>query len=271
MIRLNVSDLPEFLRPPVVEVVLAVQAAGAAFSEPRFDGAWSDILSRFPNIRAQPALPPIREEFGPPAVGAFSALQLFALPGMLYVLSSDDGRRLVQVQPDRIAVNWRKAQADDEYPRYRVLVDEFERTLLLLSTAAPNGDGARYDWVEVTYVNHVETAEATDAHRFPGRVLVGLEPVTSPAPLLALDDYQFACRYVIGDGEAEPLGRLNVQATTAIRNADGQPIVVLTLTARVRVADGHVRGALDRAHEAIVRSFRAVTPADMHEAWGIVR
>lgn len=262
-------DLPDFASPPLVEVVLAAQTVGPAFVAPRVGPVWSDLLARYPRLDVGSALPPIREEFGFLPGADFPGFALLGAPDSRYLLASDDERRLVQIQQDRVALNWRRVDAGDAYPRYSSLVSEFDALLASLASAPDADHSAKVDWVEVTYVNHIESAQGLALHQSPFLTLSEFQSVPIRATGLESEDFQVDRRFVITN-DAKPVGRLRMHASTAIRNADARPIVVLTLTSRVESEVSGYRVAMDRAHESIVQAFGDLTAPSMHPLWGRV-
>ena len=110
-------DLPEFEKPPVVEVVLGIQ-----FSELRryrtFHAGllWGEKFRKagFPKCVERPSLDPAFETFGAPGRNE-SRLQLIQMPGpevpRLWFINHDE-TELVQIQSDRFLHNWRKSQGN---------------------------------------------------------------------------------------------------------------------------------------------------------------
>ena len=151
----EVQALPDFERPPLTEVALGVVfepveigAVGLAELSQR----WRD---EFPNVQEHTALPPL---FQPAQPGPGLVVEVGHPPLRLWMLT-EAADRLVQVQRDRLVVNWRRI-SDGEYPRYhalRALLDRkvadlwsffHERTVPIPLPAA----------VEATYVNTIDAA-----------------------------------------------------------------------------------------------------------------
>ncbi len=169
------AALPSFRRPPVVEVVIGAQMVGA---EPhslqalgRFAASLADEGLSVQEARPAVEVPP--ERFDPaemPVVASLDVLLGSGPPPVCHVMRSAAGDEMVQVQTDWIAVNWRKASADSEYPRWPSRWDTFERRARLAQTCF-GGSDFRFGVVEVTYLNHIELDDATALHSQPARVL----------------------------------------------------------------------------------------------------
>ena len=96
--------LPSFERPPVVEVAVGVhflQLPGLnTVALLRLAQMW---VTRFPIVREQPASPPPGLPVGPIIFQVQNAL-----PPLRYWLLTDDESLLVQIQHDRLLLNWRQ-------------------------------------------------------------------------------------------------------------------------------------------------------------------
>jgi uncharacterized protein (TIGR04255 family) len=188
--------------------------------------------------------------------------------------ANEDGTRLLQVQNDLVAYNWRRSPegipTEQPYPRYTQLRSEFvERYDEIRQIAMEDGVSLVPNWCEVTYVNHITPTSPGSPRPELRELLRGVERLRGgflPAP----EDGQFATRYLIPGGD-EPRGRLTVTTASATRNTDLEQIWVLTLTARV-LSDAETEEAafeaLDLGHEWAVRAFVELTSDVMHDRWG---
>ncbi len=167
---------------------------------------------------------------------------------------SSDASELVQVQNDWFARNWRKVGAHPEYPRYPKLREPFARDFQeFVQHIEEAGLGpVEPTQCELTYINHIVTPNELP----PSEILsiVRPQPVDDlPSP----ETIRIALRYVI-QGASGPLGRLHGTVEPAIRRADGQPVTVLTLTARGRPLSKGIAGVLDffdAGHDRLIRAF----------------
>lgn len=262
IMQLPMLELPSYVNPPVAEVVLGAQLAQPWISGPALGAVWDELRTEFPQHTSQPALPPIDERFD-----AASVMQLqFGFPGVRDLLTSSDGARLLQLQSDRIAYNWRKTGEDADYPRYGAIVGRYEELIGRVFERCPDSvpDGRRITWVEVIYVNHIATDPQEDAHKFPERILT-LAAIPTLTSDVASEDFSLTRRFRLPSGA----GRLYVESSSAIGALGGLKIMLLTLTARVAVeVVGDLRAALDLGHDAIVRTFADVTSEESQANWG---
>jgi uncharacterized protein (TIGR04255 family) len=267
--------LPSFRKPPLEEVALAVQFQPNAIDLLRAARIADAVRDRLPRREEQPGRPPMAEDFGPqPQEPPF---QIEVLPGApmprLWFLS-EDGSRLLQVQADLIAYNWRRAPEEvatpEPYPRYsRLRVDLVEYLEEVDAVVTSDGEILTPNWCEVTYINHITAAsEGTQRPRLQ-ELLRGVEDLPDSEFLPAPEDAQVGIRYLI-PGDEGPRGRLTVSVFPGVRRTDLAQIWVMTLTARVLAAEGTRDGAmdaLDLGHEWVVRGFNDLTSEKMHTLW----
>ena len=107
------APLPDFARPPVIEVALDVQFEPLAkLRTPELARFWMSLRERFPRAEEQVALPPMNIEpiEGGPEQPLQLQLQLLRAPTVdRWWLLNEAASELVQVQQDRFIVNWRRA------------------------------------------------------------------------------------------------------------------------------------------------------------------
>ena len=126
-------------------------------------------------------------------------------------LLSEDGSRLIQLQSDLIAYNWRRSPEgvplEESYPRYTHLRGEFAQHIGRLAELAAEEDEHALlpNWCEVTYINHIGGKES-GAERPPLRDL--LRGVDLPARGGFLpeseEDAQVALRFIIPSDSGPP-------------------------------------------------------------------
>ena len=157
------GELPAYDRPPVVEVALAVQFESEigyrSLDLAAIAARWADTL---PVVSERAPLGPMAVELESPPV-AFKMSDEAETPRLW--LQNEEGSRLLQLQQDRLVVNWRKRPEDTPYPHYRTirgtLVEAWERLSSLISRLdlaipAPS-------ICEVLYVNRFEGEAGQDS------------------------------------------------------------------------------------------------------------
>jgi uncharacterized protein (TIGR04255 family) len=262
-----------FDAPPVTEVALAIQ-----FDEPTVEtlevaAFFTRIRKDLPRQIEQPARPPIEERFDELSPAEPFQFQLLDRPPMpRFWFLSEDESRLVQVQHDFLAVNWRKMQESNAYPRYRVLRRDLARYAGLLEDGLTQEGKERLQpaWCEITYINHIDAATKRGSVPLDA-ILTVVRSAPEKSFLPMAEDSQVAQRFVIKEGD-EPIGRLHMSAAPAYRTVDGAPIWVLTLTARLRTKQPTIRGALSRldlGHRWTLGAFTDLTTKPMQRKWKV--
>jgi uncharacterized protein (TIGR04255 family) len=260
-----VSDLPEFEDPPVVEVALSAQfriipnLRGLALA-PLYE-RWRD---QYPRVEEQPPLPSIVE--GNVPGGPVFQLKVGA-PPVRYWFLSDDGTDLVQLQQDRLSVNWREQGSGKPYPRYpamrRVFAERFGD--LGVFVAEESLGTVQVTQLELSYVNAV-TIDPGDIGKLE-RILTTWQ--ASPDHHLGdPEQAKLEMSYQV-KGLGSGVSRLWVQAGPGERGG-GVPAMFLTFLVRgVPMGEGtaEILSFLDDAHQHIVRSFAELTTAEMHTIW----
>lgn len=270
------ESLPKYAEPPVVEVAISVQFDELTGFQPiHFGLLWEQLRDRYPKTEYHPPLATIVELVGTAKSQTVSLDVDSGFPvGRCWYLS-DDGLRLIQVQPDRFILNWRKLDSGITYPSYDHLRQEFRSELeQFLSFLRNNNLGpCELRQCEVTYVNHLLSGIGwTDKRDLPS-VISLWSGETTEGQLPPPEDIQLSCTYRV-EADGKSLGRLHVTLQSAIRNTDKLPLFVLQMVGRGPSRAAGVEGALattDRLHKWIVRGFTDITTKKMHNAWGRLR
>lgn len=256
------DDLPSFERPPVVEVAVGVHflqlpGLNTVALVRLVDDLWR---GRFPHTVEQPLSPPL-----PPAGrGPMLAFQLQAgsPPIRLWSLSEDHSI-LVQVQHDRLLLNWRKIKDDDPYPRYQQLRGGFAEAWQEFS----NYIGDRDDYgvlqpsvAEVTFFNRVPMESATEIP-----TVVKALNIDSGVTGHVAAAYQLERE--ITDGPAAG----NQSIALNFRPENGHMHFEISTRIEIDTETGdteEVMKSLDAAHRIGVLTFDSVTTKNAHSAWG---
>lgn len=266
--------LPEYAKPPVVEVACSIQFEPVVGLHAGLLGLlWQTYRERYPDVEQHPPLSAVREQFEAKAVrigfsleGAFPS---FPMPRLWFL--NTDGTRLIQVQRDHFIVNWRKLDTDTEYPRYdsirETLFDEFGRFEAFLR--AHDLSMTPVVQTELTYVNHID-ARQSDGTRKPLSDIVKIWTGEKPTDKLPqFEEASFHARYIMRDG-GKPMARLHINLEPQLYVRDNAPVYALTLIARGAPSAPDLQGALsslDNGHVAIVEGFTAITTDQMHMVW----
>ena len=257
------SGLPAFDSPPVVETVAAIEFAPLAsltFVEiARLVDAWSD---EYPVHEVKEAIPSHSPQ---PASGP--QLQLVTGPQPVRLWLLNESGWLVQVQHDRLVVNWRDVPGGITYPRYPAIRSRFFQLWDSLSEfLADRGLEAPVPTsADFTYVNRVDLEPGEgpeDALTLLARPAMPLPGSSGAARFqfardLAAEDEEFAGQVIV-TGEPD---------ATA-----GSSSYAVTVTTRLALPVGagglDLRKALDVARSVGVRTFASVTTEAKQDLWG---
>lgn len=263
--------LPRFSNPPVAEVAISVQFDELArFELVHFGLFWERIRKRYPRTEHHPPLPAVVELFRTQGRASLTVESGFPIGRCWYL--SDNELRLVQIQPDRFVINWRKLETEAEYPSYEALRLSFLEELDLFLSFVQEHELGQFEptQCELTYVNHIPAGPGWSNYSELHKVLAPWTGRMSEAYLPQIENLRLAWQYFMGDKDSA-FGRLHVQMQSALRNSDQHPLFVLQFSGRGAPTKGDLPGVLeflDMSHHWIVRGFTALTTAQMHKIWG---
>jgi uncharacterized protein (TIGR04255 family) len=266
---MNITDssLPHYKKPPVIEVVCGVQFDELkSFSSVHFGLFGQRIQKDYPKTEERPPLAQVFEGGPSPDMRGEIFLDLPPLRRVFYIDQTDNF--LLQVQPSRFLVNWRKQRESDEYPRFAVAHDRFLsgwNTFLAFLKDLTLGIPQANQY-ELTYINHIfEGEEAFPIgiqHYLP---LFSWKSGQSIKFLPTPRSVNFLSQFTLPDSK----GTLHVTVTHGRRAPGGKGVLVLDLTARgpARKDWSDMEDWFSMAHEWIVRGFTDLTSPVAHQAW----
>lgn len=254
----------EYDSPPVVEAVLAVEFESSGdlgiLKLAALAQAW---IATFPIVSEQPPLPPTR----PLAQGPGYYLDLGAsAPQSRIWLAQEDQRLLVQVQSDRLVLNWRKLEGElVGYPGFPWMFAKFAELLgdleRIVFEDAETPTALVTEWA---YVNKLSQQALEGANPFT----VWRDPSISDQTFPLLTRFQHVRRFVPG-GSAE--GQISIIAEP--EGPGDTAVVNLTISARCfHEPDTTLSTALERgrtAHDVARRAFDGVTTDEAKTMWGV--
>lgn len=266
------APLPEFDRPPVSEVAIAVQFEPLDQWRAVHAGLfWGQIKDRYPLNETQPPLPSQIERYDgyiPQTPQVIIAPVDVDLARFWFL--TEDKTQLIQLQRDRFIINWRKLIGNEIYPRYEAILrprfirelNEFREFLDDLQLGTLN-----IQQCEITYVNDILKGEGWDSvsdslklfSAWWGKGTDGWLPI--PERLMVSGSFLIP----------EQAGRLHFLTQHLFRIPDMHEMIQLRLIAR-----GNPRGQttesiaawLDIGREWIVRGFADLTSPYAHNLWG---
>lgn len=267
--------LPSYQRPPVVEVAMTAHFNPVEGLHVGHLGAyWQSIRDRFPALEQHPPAPRQEPEaFGSTAWSPGIRIELgpAALPPRFWFLSQDSAV-IVQIQQDRLVLNWRRVAAGALYPRYDFMRSRFldELTSYLAFLEAEGLAPPVKFHGEILYVNAITSGESWRTHGEASLLFTQLRALPMSNGFLEQEDIRLQQRFTFQNPEGAPTGRLYVQIDPVVLFDTGAPGYHLTLTARGGES-ADVEDLLDfmgAGRDRIVRAFDAMTTSTLHEEWG---
>ncbi len=252
-------SLPDFKKPPVVEVVCGVTFEPLAkFLVHHVGFLWAQFSQQFPEVSEQPSLPVTIENFDGNNRIDFQFSHVMPWPRAFF--SQPNGGDIIQVQRERFLYNWRK-RAGEEYPRFDTVYSRFLKAVDTFSQFSQQmriGDIVPVQF-ELTYLNMLVQGDDWATWEGIGRMFPGA-PSLKETPRL-LDEPQ-SVNWVTTYNLPDQQGRLHVTLRSGTRNTDKKPALLLDLTVRgmpkLREQAG-VDAWFQLAREWIVRGFYEIT------------
>lgn len=181
---------------------------------------------------------------------------------------SKDQTRLVQLQNDRLIVNWRRL-GTDVYPHFDQLradlaeiVDAWRTFLADFDFPAP-----QVLQTEVTYINHIPAADGGED--LQPRDLMEAFKTQWPAGAGTPEVLQIEQRFIVAD-ESTRYGTLSL-GFAPITLPARERVWTLNLSFRGAASGDfeHALGSLDVGHNQVINTFKDVTTERMHAVWGV--
>jgi len=269
---MDAKPVPSYKNPPVIEVVWSVQFAQLPwFTASHLGLFWELIRADYPRCEEQA---PIERKDEPEELLQAPQVTIKMLdkpPLCRQWFISPAGNDLVQLQADRLCVNWRKVREGDAYPRYNHMRGIFaKRWEQFCSFAKAEGcEFPNVDLLEMTYVNHIFKGEGWSSPKDIGQVFPAIsfheESAFLPPPA------SLGCNMVFDVRGTQ--GRLHVSCRHAkLLEGDQRELFRLELVARGRPARAEPDGLLEwfaAAREWIVRGFADLTKQEIQDKeWG---
>jgi uncharacterized protein (TIGR04255 family) len=260
--------------PPVNEVVLAVgfepEKLLVGPMLPQMLGRWfedrSDIVAAPPYV--MPSESPVGSTAWSKDLLSLQIQQVGADPR--YWITSSDSVYVTQVQPDYVAVNWRRREGyRGDYVHYETLRSRFLATLgTIRENLAAAGREIIPTRAELTYINVISPNELWSELGETHKLFAFNFADQDSYELLAIN---FSKQFLREDGSFR--GRVHVALQPGVDLAKGQPRLHLNITVRSsdlgRENGDDVVAFLDEGHELANKTFlRLVTPEAL-ENWGL--
>ena len=260
------DPLPEFDKPPVIEVVCGMMFKPLeAMLAPHLGLLWEKFKAEYPRCQEVAPLAPIVEQFDEASPMQIELTETPPLPRIWFVHTDETG--IVQVQRDRFLHNWKKVRPTDQYPRYKNVIELFRQRMALFEAFLEEQQLGSIEprQYELTYVNHIPQGNGFATLGELRNVFPDFAWQSAPRRFLPTPEtINWRTAFTLPDRA----GRLHVTIRNARRRDDKTPILLLELTAR-GVPKDTSRDAMwvwfETAHQWIVRGFTDITDEAMHK------
>lgn len=269
------TKLPEFERPPVVEVAISVQFNAPVLDGPQVMLRWSEIRGRFPRYQVAPPLPRSIERFDGPQAPEFEIQFGNAPITPQLLMMTQTGEEALQLQENRIGYTWRKLNQEGVYPRYSRIREIFQGELENFRTYIRGTGLDTFSPVqcELAYVDALLPQPGIwGSHSELGKVIPSVAPGLTKGLLPPSEETNFTTTFVIPDDSGNSWGRLHVTVEPRFLSPDQIPMYLMTTRVRGAPKGGgtsDIFHVLDTWHSWILRAFVDLTSPEMHHAWGI--
>ncbi len=246
--------------PPVTEVICGlVFEPVVSLKVPHYGLFWNEFRGDYPACRHAPPL-----GFSPSTIDETIGVPL---PRVWFLSKTEN--ELVQLQTDRMILNWRKLKSEDQYPKYDAVLREFRAKLELLSEFLRRNDLGSLKPVscELTYINHIPKGHGWKRPADLSNLLTDFSWCSSDKRLLS-EPRDIKLQYVFEIPESQ--GSLTFSVGQGIRKSDQVSTFVFQLTANGLGPD-HSMDAVWRwfqtSHDMINEAFKELTTGSIRESW----
>jgi uncharacterized protein (TIGR04255 family) len=249
-----------FRRPPVGEVSFGLGFAPfTAFKAAHYGVFWDLIRKDYPECDDKPQVVDVAN----PPIGM---PEWFPLPRVWYLHRNRN--YLIQLQPNRIWLNWRRLNDAEEYPRFEALLPVFRDTVGQFADFVKTyniGDFVATG-AELSYVNHIPVGDPSRLYSDVGEFMADVRWAGGRKTLPNPDGIVWRTEFNMGDD------RLSVDLKSGKERAGAQrPLYLLEIrasTSAVAHASGNFFEWFGRANKLIVEAFCEVTtPEAQRDYW----
>jgi len=263
------DGLPDYGRPPVIEVGIGIQFAPMdKLTAAHLGLYWTTVRDEFERVEEQAPIrhmlepPPGEPEPGP----SFEISHKPELPRVWFIDRSEN--RIIQVQRDRFLHNWRKLSSEDLYPRFpKVKASFLEHWDRFRKFLAQIGVEPEPDQCEVTYVNHLRKGVEWNTMADLGALFSTFNWRTRTGFLPTPDNVRWSLRFLLPDEK----GRLHVDVVPVRIQPSNDLAVRFALTARGKPTDVHdpeiISDWYDLARKWIVKGFEDLVTDKTDVLW----
>jgi uncharacterized protein (TIGR04255 family) len=268
---MDALPLPRFRKPPLIEVVHGVQFRRLPMTIVHPGLFYLKLKDKFPVVRTVPPLPTLPESAEEESYSMPPRLEFIEPTEMprAWFISADDAM-VVQIQSDRLLLNWRRGGGGVEYPHFESVTSEFQKIYRIFENflASEEIGSIEPNYCEITYINHLESIAHGNAPE-PYKYIRGWVQDAGREWNSRPDSISLNVRYLLRD-DTRFVGTLHAALATISRSRGHDRVLQLDLTARGKPSRPEMGGVIDFhefAHDHIVRCFAGMTTESAHRMW----
>ncbi|MEZ5537658.1 MAG: TIGR04255 family protein [Thiolinea sp.] len=257
------DHLPDYSNPPLNEVVVGVQFAPVPdYTSVDACKIWELFKAQYPKVRELPQLPRNFETFGGSNKAPSFQMQLGRPAGSrLWFISPDEGH-LIQYQPDRFLLNWRKQSDSQSYPHFEGIISVFEQSLKTLSNhlSSEFSYEININQAEVEYLNIIPVARFADAKSW----------FACWDSKLDIESLNMGFNEVIYHDDNTPHARLKYGVESVFGAEGKEKAFRMSLSFAGKPILNDINSAVEflrKGREAIVTRFDQITTSEAHDIW----
>lgn len=263
------SPLPDYERPPVIEVVYGMQFSPLhELRTPLIGLFWQTLKTDYPKFKEMPVLAPVIERFdqeGKTEQPTLELLQEAPLPRIFFLDAQENW--VMQLQNDRFLHNWKRVNDDDVYPRYDAVSDRFFEAWDRFGEFCKSEgiSRPRLNQLELTYINHIPVHLKSTVGEEITRIFPDIVWRKNHEFLPLPESLSWKTSFLLPNNQ----GRLHVSLRHATRIKDKTPTLLLELTAR-GIPSAHelpqIKSWFSLSREWIVRGFSDLTNLEVQRS-----
>lgn len=274
-------------RPPVNEVVISISFEPQPVLEgPRLMAGLGQIMVEFPKVDEVfpyeiPTEQPCEEQILRPARPQIQFVSTTHVQRRYWFTTAEASPLLLQVQSNYFALNWRRQEGGDCYPGFERLKEKFDQYLAVFQEAVirQGGGPLKTMQIELTYINIIRPDEVWGSIQDLSKVVDVKIPGMS-----RFEQLNLAYSEPVRTDSGGFFGRLHTAVATGfqpkvetaefrpLNTADMIPVINLSITTRSGKIDEDatvVSKRFDRAHDAVIDSFKRLTTEEARRNWGL--
>ncbi len=244
-----------FRDPPLNEVILGIQINPEALPTNKMLDTINHLKSDFPEIKEMPLLPAIFNDKGEHPIQKFLSDHYTR-----FHLIERNKARSIQIQPDRILLNWQKTNDKSEYPRYNNLLEAFLRIVTQISKTISEDITKHINQYEMAYVAHVYLEDFGNKHYPVHRIL---NMLTDSHDLTGIDIDLTISKPSVG-------GSLNITVKSAQNTINQKRLLVLENSCRgfISTETHQLKQWFNTAHDILITQFVDMITDEAKKKWG---